>query len=291
MKKVSLKIEKENNKTRIKNIKFFNLIKTLESGQTFRYVLKDKGAMVVSKNYATYMYQEKSDLIIESVNDIVINYWISFFNLDLDYAYINKELIKINSKLEKIISLSNGVRILHLDTFEAIITFIISANNNMKRIKGSVNLLAERYGKVLDKKENIYSLPDSKTISNLSLDEIRDLKVGFRDKYIKEAAEKISSKEFDIKKLEAMNADDSKDYLMTLKGVGDKVANCIRLFALNKFESFPVDVWIERYMFRFECKNKSMTRNQIEEYAKKKYGIYAGIVQQYMFFYCITELK
>lgn len=291
MKKINLKIEKENNKTRIKNIKFFDLIKTLESGQTFRYVKDEKGAFVISKNYCTYMYQEKSDLILETTNDKIINYWISFFNLELDYNQINKELIKINSKLEKIISLSDGVRILHLDTYEAILTFIISANNNMKRIKGSINLLAERYGKVLNKKENIFEIPDSKIVSKLSLEEIRDLKVGFRDKYIKEAAEKISSKEFDIKKLEEMNAEDSKEYLMTLKGVGDKVANCIRLFALNKFESFPVDVWIERYMLKYELKNKNMTKNEIEKYAIKKYGEYAGIVQQYMFFYCITELK
>lgn len=291
MKKVKLKIEKENRITKIKNIKFFDLIKTLESGQTFRYVLKDKGAIVVSKSFCTYMYQEKNDLILETTNEKVINYWISFFNLELDYVAINEELLKINPKLDIIISLSKGVRILHLDTFEAIITFIISANNNMKRIKASVNLLAERYGKLINKKENIYEIPSAKTISNLSLEEIRDLKVGFRDKYIKDACLKIENKEFDISKLEKMNADDAKDYLMTLKGVGDKVANCIRLFALNKFEAFPVDVWIERYMLNFELKGKNMTRSEIESYAKNKYGEYAGIVQQYMFFYCITELK
>lgn len=306
--KLNIKIDKEKNITTIKNIKFFDLYKTLDSGQTFRYTYVDnvdkfKGLYAYTKNICTYMYEEinkdKSvNLILKTTDEKIINTWIEFFNLKMDYEKINDELIKENKSIKKLIDNAYGVRIIHTDLFESIITFIISANNNMKRIKASVELLASRYGKrIMHDKENnidVYEIPNAKTISKLSLDEIRNLKVGFRDKYIKDACNKIVSGEIDLDEIKNMNANDAKLELMKIKGVGSKVSDCIRLFALNKFEAFPVDTWIEKYMINNDLKTsinkgKSYTRIDIENYGMKKYGEYAGIVQQYIFYGMTSE--
>ncbi|MCQ2979184.1 MAG: hypothetical protein MJ245_05240 [Clostridia bacterium] len=311
MNEVKLKIKKDKNKniTTIYNISFFDLYKTLDSGQTFRYRYidnddKNKGCYVYVRNICTLLKQkinndDTTNLIIESIDDEVINTWIDFFNLKLDYDEINNDAIKKNKSVKKLIDNAKGVRVIHTDLFESIITFIISANNNMKRIKYSVELLAERYGKlILNDKNNdikIYQIPNEKIINKLSLDDIRNLKVGFRDKYIKDATSKIVNKEISLDKIKLMNANDAKLELMKIKGVGDKVADCIRLTALNKFEAFPVDTWIEKYMLSNDLKSNvkkgiTYSRKEIEEYGMKKYGKYAGIIQQYIF-YSLTNNK
>lgn len=312
MNKVKLQIivDKVNKETIIKNIYFFDLFKTLESGQTFRYKYiddndKSKGVYVYYKNIVTLLnqeiqYDDTCNLIIKSCDEKVIDAWIKFFNLELDYESINNEFINASKSNKKKIEKAFGVRIIHTDIWESILTFIISANNNMKRIKYSVDLLSERYGKIIlnDKKNNIviHEIPDCKTVSKLSLEEIRDLKVGFRDKYILDAANKIASSEIKLGNLVNMNYDNAKETLMKIKGIGDKVADCINLFGLNNFKSFPVDTWIEKYMLendlkREVSKGKTFTRKQIEEYGIKKYGDYAGIMQQYIFYSFNTNIK
>ena len=310
MNEIMLEIERKDNYTIIKNIKFFDLIKTLDSGQTFRYEKvydsfdKEvvKGVYVCSKDIVTYMEMEKnkdktSNLIIYSLEENIVNYWINFFNLKIDYENINKKIIKIDNSMKEVIKFSDGVRIIHMDLWESILTFIISANNNMTRIKNSVNMMSIRYGKLLKDLGEVkfYEIPRPDEVSLLTVSEIRELKVGFRDKYILDAAQRICTNEISIEKLLDLDAKEAKIELMKIKGIGDKVADCIRLFALNKFESFPVDVWIERYMLKYDLKdeieNIKIDRKYIESYGMDKYKSLAGFAQQYIFYYCIAKMK
>lgn len=308
--KLDIEIDNKLKVTIIKNIFFFDLFKTLDSGQTFRYEKVYKkgkliGAYVCTGNVVTYFTEEINldntvNLIIHSIDKNVVDLWINFFNLKTNYKKINEKIIKIEKNMKDIINISEGVRIIKMDLWESILTFIISANNNMARIKSSVNLLSERYGNLIfeseDKKIKFYEIPRYDKVAKLSLDEIRNLKVGFRDKYILDAATKIKNKELDIESLYYMTGIEVKENLMKIKGIGDKVADCIRLFALNKVESFPVDVWIERYMLKYDLKDDidkgiKYDRKKIEKYAEEKYKELAGYAQQYIFYYCITILK
>ena len=188
------------------------------------------------------------------------------------------------------IKYGEGIRILNQDLWETIISFIISANNNIPRIKGIIERLSKKYGKeIIWNGKKYYTFPTPEELRNVSVEEYRKLGLGFRDIRVYETTKMILNKEVDLKKLFNEETETVREELLKLSGVGPKVADCILLFStLKRFEVFPIDVWVRRVMNDLYIKNedeKKVSKKQILEIAEKKYGNLAGIAQQYLFYW------
>ena len=215
----------------------------------------------------------------------------NYFDLDRNYEEIKANLSKIDEHLAKSIEYGSGIRILNQDLWETIISFIISANNNIPRIKGIINRLSQKYGRKIEwKGKEYYTFPTVEELSKASVEDLRSLGLGFRDIRVYETTHKILSREVDLGKLHnEQNTEKVRNTLLTLSGVGPKVADCILLFStLKRFDVFPIDVWVRRVMNELYIKNEDETRvnkKEIEKLAREKYGDLEGIAQQYLFFW------
>lgn len=268
----------EDNKVYIKNIKNFDLAQTLDCGQAFRWRENANGSWCgVAKGRYIELKLKDGDLIIcGSDKKDFQEIWKDYFDLERDYEGIIKS-ISVNETIKKAADYGSGIRLLNQDPWEALCSFIISQNNNIPRIKGIIERLCEGYG---EKCGNSYTFPEAKAISNLEVEDLSFLRAGFRAKYIIDAARKVASGEIDLDNIRLMDFDTARNELMKIKGVGPKVADCVLLFGLGFIEAFPRDVWIKRAMEEF-------FGGELPECAIA----YAGIVQQYIFFYARNNLK
>lgn len=217
---------------------------------------------------------------LEDFNEIFYDY----FDLGLDYEAI-KEEIAIDPVMEKATAYGYGIRILNQEVFETTISFIISANNQIPRIKKAVRIISERYGKFLGeyKGRKYYSFPIPEVLMKVKPEDLREYaRVGFRDKRIVEASRMIY--EGHLANANDLDTENLRKRLMELPGVGPKVADCILLFAYHRRETFPVDVWIKRVMEALFIKNE-VPKKQVDDYARKYFGKNAGYAQQYLFYY------
>lgn len=189
------------------------------------------------------------------------------------------------------IEYGKGIRILNQDLWETIISFIISANNNIPRIKGIIEKLSKKYGKELEfEGKKYYTFPTPKELENVTVEDYRSLGLGFRDIRLYETTKMILEKKVDLQELRKNpNTFEVREKLLTLSGVGPKVADCILLFSdLKRFEVFPIDVWVRRVMNDLYIKNPDETKvskKQIEKIANEKFGSLAGLAQQYLFYW------
>ncbi len=189
------------------------------------------------------------------------------------------------------IEYGKGIRILNQDLWETIISFIISANNNIPRIKGIIEKLSKKYGKELEfEGKKYYTFPTPKELENVTVEDYRSLGLGFRDIRLYETTKMILEKKVDLQELRKNpNTFEVREKLLTLSGVGPKVADCILLFSdLKRFEVFPIDVWVRRVMNDLYIKNPDETKvskKQIEKIANEKFGNLAGLAQQYLFYW------
>ncbi len=275
-------------------VKDFNLAQTLECGQCFNFEkLSDGSFVVIAFNRALHVKQIKNELIFENAKDEEIEkIWIPYFDLDNDYAKIKRSIIKADSNLKSIIDEYYGIHILKQDFTETLISYIISQNNTINNIKQIVRRICETYGKkagIVEGKQ-YYAFPSLKVLNEISEADFRDLKAGFRAPYLKDAVDKLSSKEIVGRKLSNMSYEEAKDKLLSIKGVGDKVANCVLLFGLGFTNAFPVDVWIKRIMEDLYF-HKDTAKDTIEAFGKEKFGDYGGYAQQYLFFYAQNKSK
>ncbi len=255
------------------NIYPFDLAQTLDCGQCFRWVENEDGSFsgVVSGVVATVRYSD-GVLSIESDSELDEKMWISYFDLELDYGRIKSDLSKMHPVLEEASSYAGGIRILNQDPFEALITFIISQNNNIGRIKGIVERLCENFGERID--ETYYTFPKAEKLASLTPDDLAPIRAGFRHRYIIDAAKKVHSGEIDLEKLRDMEYLEAQKELMKITGVGVKVADCVLLYGLHRLESFPLDVWMKRALAVL-----------FKGYKGDEFGLYGGIAQQYIFHY------
>ncbi len=267
-------------------VKYFNLKYTLECGQCFRWKEIDNYYVGVIKDRVIKIRQEDNTLYIRSnnVNDLekVVR---EYFELDKDYKEIEERISKVDKYVKEAVKNTTGLRHLKQDFFETIISYIISANNNIPRISKSVNEISRRYGKEIEfDEEKYYLFPRPEDLKNVSIDEYRECGVGFRDKYIYNTVKKINDKEIDLDKMQWMETTELKKLLLTLMGIGPKVADCILLFSCSRQEVFPIDVWVERVMKKLYFEDKDVSKKQILEYSDKNFGKDAGIIQQHLFY-------
>ena len=214
-----------------------------------------------------------------------------YFDLKRDYKKIKEELSKIDENMKTSIEYGKGIRILNQDLWETIISFIISANNNIPRIKGIIEKLSKKYGKELEfEGKKYYTFPTPKELENVTVEDYRSLGLGFRDIRLYETTKMILEKKVDLQELRKNpNTFEVREKLLTLSGVGPKVADCILLFSdLKRYDVFPIDVWVRRVMNDLYIKNPDETKvskKQIEKIANEKFGNLAGLAQQYLFYW------
>ena len=236
----------------IKNLIEFDPKDIFTCGQCFRFYEEDDESFTIVA-YGKVLNIKKEDdniYIIGSNEEDFKNIWYKYFDLEKDYKKIEKAL-SIDPVMKKAISYGKGIRILNQEKFETIISFIISANNGISRIRKSIEKISNLYGNYIteDKNRSYYSFPSPSVLKDIDPLEIREkTKVGFRDKRIVESSKMIYNKDIDIEEISKLSLQSQREELMKLPGVGPKVADCILLFSFERNESFPVDVWIKRVM-------------------------------------------
>lgn len=258
---------------KITDIQALDLRQTLTCGQCFRWQETETGFTGVAFGKVVTICQDQDTLHIEnSTPEDFENYWRKYLDLDLDYQKINEEIKQIHPVLKEAAPYTCGIRILQQEPWEALCTFIISQNNNIKRISGIVQRLCETFGEEIE--NGFYSFPTPQKLATLQPDDLAPLKAGFRNKYIIDAAMKVSSGEVDLEKCRTLPYEEARTELQKIKGVGVKVADCTLLFGMHRIEAFPVDVWIKRALEQLFPGMKP-----------EDFGRYAGIAQQYIFHY------
>ena len=263
----------------------FNLKDTVTCGQIFRFEEeKDNSYTIILSDRVINIKLVGNELVVKSSDENNLEKVIrNYFDLYYDYEMINKELLKIDSSNKSIIDSCKGLKMINEPIFETIISYIISSNNRVPQIKKALDNISKTYGKkVVFNNKEYYLFPSLEEISNCDINTLRNCKVGFRDKYIYEFINKVKNNEFDINRIIEMNSEDALEYLKTLNGVGDKVASCILLFGYHRFDVFPIDTWVKKYM---KDKYNIEGVNKIQDFVYKKYRDYSGIVIQYMFHY------
>lgn len=235
--------------------------------------------------------QEENKITFKGIcEESIIPICVDYFDLDTNYENIKLKLSKIDENLKTSIEYGNGIRILNQDLWEALISFIISANNNIPRIKGIIERMSKTYGnKIIWNDKEYYTFPTPEELSKATVENLRKLGLGFRDKRVYETTKMVIDKIIDLEELEnEQNVNVLREKLKRFPGVGDKVADCIMLFALKKYEVFPIDVWVRRVMNELYIKNpdeNKVNKIEIENLAKEKYGDLAGLAQQYLFYW------
>jgi len=268
----SIDIKYTNSGVILKNAANFSLSDTLDCGQAFRWYEKEGKWYGIAHGKRLCLFNEGSDIVIEGASEEDFDsIWRGYFDLDRDYGAVI-ETVRVDKRLNKICSLTGGIRLLRQDPWEALCSFIISQNNNIPRIKGIVERLCQTFGENLG--DGAYSFPSAERIASLTVENLAPLRAGFRAKYILDAAKKVANGSVPLYDLHKMDAESAADCLMTISGVGPKVAACALLFGCGHIECFPVDVWIKRAI-------EVMFSDGLPEYALP----YAGIVQQYIFHY------
>ena len=274
---------------KLKNVCDFDLAQTLECGQCFHFVkLDEEDYVLTAKGYVLHVSQEADTVTFyDTDKDEYVNVWKDYFDMDRDYSAIKKKLLEKDDKLKDAIESMWGVRILNQDFFETLISFIISQNKQIPHIKKIVADISAKFGtyKGTYGGADMYTFPTLEQLANASEEDFKELKTGFRAPYIMDAIRRNMAGQFDINELKSMDYDSCIKELMTIKGVGEKVANCVSLFGLGKKEAFPVDVWIKRIMETMYFAGVDTPKDKIAAFAKEQFGELGGFAQQYLFYY------
>ncbi len=277
----------------LENQESFNLKHIFECGQCFRWNKEDEETYIgVVKNAVIKVKKENNKIIFTGSSkdenfESLIRY---YFDLDTNYSEYKEKLSKIDEFMKESIKFGEGIRILRQDLWETIISFIISANNNIPRIKKIIERLSTKYGNKIEfEGKDYYSFPTVKELSKATVEDLRALGLGFRDKRIFNTTQMILNKEFDLEKLKKLdNTNLMKEELLKLDGVGPKVADCILLFSLKRVDAFPIDVWVRRVMndlyIHNEDENK-VNKKELQKLAEDKFLGLSGIAQQYLFYW------
>lgn len=255
----------------------FSIGQICESGQCFRMkeISENEYEVIAFGKYIKV--KSKGNITEFDCNeDDFNNIWSLYFDIETDYQAIIDSIDKNDKYLCKAAKNGSGIRILRQDLFEMIISFIISQRNNIKRIRKCIAGLSERFGEKKTAADGtvFYDFPTAEALYNANIEDIKSLGVGYRDVYIKKAAEAVYLGQIDLDSISKMNYQSAKEELLKLYGVGEKVADCICLFSLHILESFPKDTHI----------NQVLAREYKEGFPFDKYGDKVGVLQQYMFY-------
>ena len=277
----------------------FNLKHIFECGQCFRWnKLEDNSYIGVIKDAVINVKEENGKFIFtgSTINGNLKEIIRYYFDLDTNYTEYKKILSNIDNYLKESIKFGSGIRILRQDLWECIISFIISANNNIPRIKKIIEKLSKEYGKKIEFNGNTYYFfPTPEELSKASVEDLRNLGLGFRDKRIYNTTKMIIENEVNLNSIKSMKKKKKmRNELLKLDGVGPKVADCILLFALKRIDVFPIDVWVRRVMndlYIHNINEEKVNKKELQKLAEDKFGNLQGIAQQYLFYWKREEGK
>ncbi len=279
MKASRLRVTKKEESIVISGVSHFSLEECLCCGQAFRWEPRGKGFFGVALGRAVSAEQGGDTLVLRGIRDQDIPAFIRYFDLERDYGEI-KKMYAHDAYIRRGMTYAPGMRVLRQPAFETLISFIISANNNVKRIAGIIGTLCERYGKRLD---GGYDFPEPAVLATLNEAALKDCGAGYRARYIVETARMVADG-FALDALADLPFAEARRELTRLPGVGQKVADCVALYGLGFGESFPADVWMRRVLcglYGFTGKND----RDMRAFVDSRFGAYAGVAQQYLFHY------
>lgn len=277
----------------LENCKSFELAHVFDCGQCFRWNIEEDGSYTGIFGNNVLNVQKDNDKVIfkgiceTNIEEVVTKY----FDLERNYEEIKEVLSKIDDSMRISIEYGSGIRLLNQDLWEMIISFIISANNNIPRIKKIIDNISKNYGKeIIYNNKSFYTFPTPEELKDATVEDYRKLGLGFRDIRIFETVHMVLDKKVDLEEIKKeSDTNIIREKLLTLSGVGPKVADCILLFSdLKKIESFPIDVWVRRVINELYIHNEDenkVSKKEIENIAKEKFGSLAGIAQQYLFYW------
>lgn len=288
-----MKICEKDGYIEINEVNDFDLDHILDCGQCFRWERQEAGTYIGTAfgKIAELQYDSGSNTLkmYNTCREDFENIWFDYFDLSRDYSQIKTRLAQGDAIMSEAIDYGAGIRILNQEKWETLISFIISQNNNIPRIKKCINSLAENFGEEAGsyKGKTYYNLPSCEKLASLTEEDLGVCRLGYRAKYLIKTAEKVRDE--GIASLESLgdcsiSSVQATETLRGYCGVGPKVANCIALFSLGKFDSFPIDVWVKKVMnelYGIDEKDVKGMRN----YATEHFGEYGGIAQQYLFYY------
>lgn len=264
--------------------KFFSPEDTLECGQIFRYKSINGGFLVQSGDKCCFLksVNDETEITFEDDDE---EYFKKYFDLDFDYSGIVERAEKCEYEIVRTAAeKASGVRLLRQDLSETLFSFIISQNNMIPRIKAIIERTAASLG---EKKsfmgEEYYSFPTAEVLAMKDADFYFKLGYGYRADYIPAVAKAIESGEFDFSD-DGLTTAELRKKLISLKGVGPKVADCVALFGYHRTDSFPVDTWIEK-LYREDFGGELKDRKRIAEFFTSRFGNDSGFIQQYIFYY------
>jgi len=261
------------NEVVVEGLKEFSLRDTLDCGQCFRWNEAGDGFDGIVEGKYCHASQDGDTLKLSCVTkEEFDSLWSDYFDLERDYDML-KEGFRADVMLAETLRFAPGIRVLRQRPWETLCSYIISQNNNIKRIKGIVARLCENFGEPLADGHG-YAFPTAERLAELDEEALAPIRCGFRAKYIIDASRKVASGEIELDKLCGMEIDEARRTLMTIKGVGPKVAECTLLYGFGRTECFPIDVWMKRAM-------AELFPEGLPECALKD----AGIAQQYIFHY------
>jgi len=265
---------------------YLDMKKIAESGQIFRFNVYDDEYSLVAGDKLLFIKEDDDGYILSCSESEFEEFWIDYFDLRLDYSDFEKNIPADDLFLINAAEYSYGIRILNQDKWEMLISFIISQRKSIPAIKSSIEKLAKTYGKKIDiqvpdfiknidKNSEFFAFPTPKALADASLDDLNACSLGYRSPYIEASAKAVYRGDIDLEALSALDDNELLAALMSLKGVGIKVANCVALFGYHRIAAFPIDVWIKRMI----------DEHYAGEFPLKLYDGYAGVIQQYIFYY------
>lgn len=254
----------------------FDLHKIMNSGQCFRVTFENDTYRFIHGKHILYIRHKKSIHYEVSCSSYVWNHtWKPYFDLAVSYKELGDRISSSDSYLKEAYDYSRGIRILHQDPFEMVITFIISQRKSIPAIRSAVEKLSRKAGKMIDEEKDIHAFPTIRELSRLSIEDLKECSLGYRAPYIYETVKRLKKSPSLLKNMEELEDDDLLAALMDLPGVGIKVASCAALFGFHRTSMVPVDVWIERVI-----QQKYNGKNPFPQWGKD-----SGIIQQYLFYY------
>lgn len=264
---------------------FFNIKDTLECGQIFRFLYYKKGYLVFTEDKCAYVYTENRFTYLTCFSEHK-EYFLNFFDTERDYSLIVKRGLTLDNGdiLKKACEFGKGIRILNQSSAEALISFVISQNNNIPRIKGIIEKICKELGeskRFLD--FDYHTFPALKKIKEQPLEFFIKAGLGYRAEYVKNVAELLDS-DLNLKNASSLSTERLKEVLLGIKGVGPKVCDCVLLFGFHKTDVFPVDTWMEK-VYRQDFNGKLKNRKRISDWFVSLFLNDAGYFQQYMFYY------